>query len=390
MTQNNSVWCIAPFSSLYTTNSKVGKPCCVITGRDYKILDFTKDINWNFNHANSNLRKEFIAHGLDADKHDKCVACNVPDERGMQRVLHNKSANPSIDYIQNPTLTNLHVKFSNLCNLACRMCDPLSSNLLFKEDKNYAIRSDIIKDSNYVVRNIPKDSVFYKSIFDNAANLRYIWFSGGETLLHEEVWEILNHLHDKGYSKNVDLHINTNGTVKLTEQEIRVIQSFKSLNFHVSIDGIGKLGEYVRTNLVWNKWLENFKTYHEEFKNAVDFNITATISTLNIHKAGEIHNYFNSNFKINPILNFVYGFRKELVAYNINDRAKQYLYDLYKDDNFNGPNIINFLKHDRTMEPSEIIREIDKRDDHVISNNIYKNYIPFREVEPEWYNMLRS
>ncbi len=388
MTQNNSVWCIEPFSSLYTTNAKLGKPCCVITGQQNKILDFTKNINWNFDNANGDLRKEFISHGTDADKHNKCRACQ--DARISQRILHNESADPDIDYIQNPTLTNLHVKFSNLCNLACRMCDPLSSNLLFKEDENFPIRSDLIKDSNNIVRDIPKDSVFYKSILDNLSNLRYVWFSGGETLLHDEVWEILNQLYSKGYSKNVDLHINTNGTVKLTEQEIQVIQSFKSLNFHVSIDGIDKLGEYIRTNLVWNKWLENFKIYHEEFKNAVDFNITTTISTLNIHKAREIQNYFSTNFGINPILNFVYGFRKELVAYNINDRAKQYLYDLYKDDDFNGPNIINFLKHNRTLDPAEVTKLIDVRDDHIVSNNIYKNYIPFREVEPEWYNMLRS
>jgi sulfatase maturation enzyme AslB (radical SAM superfamily) len=394
MNPNKSVECIAPFSSLYVTNAKIGLPCCIIKKKnDDANIDFDKDLNWNFNSTNKFYQDEFLSFGNDFAKYKDCQACYLPpgvENAATQKDMHNKEIINDLDYIKNPTVTNLHIKFSNLCNLACRMCDPFSSNLLFKDFTEFHITDDMRIDANKVITNIPKDSVLYKSIIDNLSNIRRLWFSGGETLLHDEVWEILKSLHNTGQSKNVTLQLNTNGTVKLSSEEIEILKSFKRLILHVSIDGIGNLAEYVRTNLNWNSWIENFKIYNENFnKRDHDFQIVTTVSTFNIHKLLEIRNYFVENFDQEIYMNFVYGPWPETVPHNISDRAKEYLLNLYRGDLL-GPIVENYLKNKSTIDSSKITDMIDVRDNKLIANKTYKNYKAFRDVEPEWYNILKS
>lgn len=395
MNPKNPVECIAPFSSLYIPNLQNSKPCCIIKGHNDKKIDLYKSLDWNFNHINQTVREEFLSFENDFGKYKDCDACYIPldtENASSQMDMHNSEMVEGINYINNPTITNLHLKFSNLCNLACRMCDPFSSNLLFKDSnyKTYSIPIESKVDSNYVIQNIPKDTVLYKSIIDNLQKLNRLWFSGGETLLHDEVWEILRHLYDIGHSKNVTLQLNTNGTVKLTEEEIAILKSFKRLILHISIDGVGQLAEYIRTNLNWNSWSENYKIYHENFKkNDNDFCLVVTISTFNIHRLLEIHDYFNKTLRYNINYNFVYGPLEEVTAFNINQKAKNYLLNLYK-DSFIYSRIENFLKNEPRINSSTVTELIDSRDRYNIENKIYKNYKAFKDVEPEWYNILCS
>lgn len=384
---NQKLTCVAPFSSLYITGTGVANPCCVFHGGEKKFIKFDKDLKTNFDQINQPYRQDFLDPNWSLENYFSCRVCNMPGT--TQRHLHNNSADPNIDYVQNPTLTNLHLKFSNLCNLACRMCDGFSSNLILNEKDTDLAGTN--PDKNNVITNISRDSVFYKSILDNLKNLRYLWFSGGETLLHDQVWEIIRELYRQNLSQNITLHINTNGTVKLTDEEIQMLKSFKGLNFHVSVDGIGKLTEYIRTNMVWDKWLENFKVYYDEFSSNADFAVVTTISTFNVHKVTEIKKFFRENFRLTPSLNYVYGRREELAAFNINDRAKQYLYDLYtsnKDDD--REKIFKYLENPRTLDPARIADIIDARDNRIIENSFHKNYVAFRNVDPEWYELLRS
>lgn len=379
--------CIAPFSSLYITGTGVANPCCVFQAPHKKFVDFSKDLKTNFDVINGPYRQDFLKQDWSLDSYFNCRVCNMPGN--TQRDLHNNSADPNIDYIQTPTLTNLHLKFSNLCNLACRMCEGFSSNLILNEKDTDITGVEL--DKNNVITNISRDSVLYQSILNNLENLRYLWFSGGETLLHDQVWEMITKLYERDLSKNITLHINTNGTVKLTDKEIEMLKSFKTLSFHVSVDGIGSLTEYIRTNMVWDKWLENFKTYYQEFKGNKEFYVVTTISTFNVHKITEIRNFFRDNFDIEPSLNYVFGHKQELAAFNINDRAKDYLREMYtKNKEHSSDKIFKYLDNPRTIDPAEVIKRIDARDNRIIENQFHKNYRAFRDVDPEWYNMLRS
>jgi hypothetical protein len=155
----------------------------------------------------------------------------------------------------------------------------------------------------------------------------------------------------------------------------------------VSMDGIGPLAEYIRTNTVWDRWIENLKEYQKEFSNwpTQNLGIVCTLSVFNIHKYNIIKEYFKSE-DINVTTNMLFGPDK-LCAYNINQRAKDYLNELYKDKY---PEILHFVNFENKIDPKEITEFIDRKDNNVIKHSLHKNYRAFRDVEPEWYAMLKG
>ena len=52
--------------------------------------------------------------------------------------------------------------------------------------------------------------------------------------------------------------------------------------------------------------------------------------------------------------------------------------------------IIEFIKNPNTIDYNLVHDFVDKKDDVVIANNLYKNYRAFRDVDPEWYARLKG
>lgn len=377
-TYKDKVECVAPFSSIFFSNT-TAKPCCAITrDREKEIeIDNDKSIIYHFNKANEYLRHDFIKR-VD---HQNCFNCNSRIDL-LQREHHNYYTNENVNHLETPTLSYLHIDFSNVCNLACRICTHKNSNLLYDEMKSLG---DSWVDGPPIKTMIDRDSKLYASILDNLDKLRYIRFSGGEPLLHEEVWKLLEAICEKGYNKDITFKVNTNGTVKLSRHRYDILKSFKQVDIEISIDGIGSLAEYIRTNVVWDRWVENFKDYQKEFSNWSTLGIVCTLSVFNIHKYDSIKEYFK-NTGINVTTNMLFEPSK-LCAYNINQNAKDYLNELYKDKY---PEILYFVNFENKIDPKEIIKFIDRKDDNVIKHSLHKNYRVFRDVEPEWYNILKG
>lgn len=375
-----NVACIAPFSSVHLSNKSF--TCCAINPNVGIRVDDTKSLNWHFENTNSKLRKEFVEYGHDFSKYKDCVRCSSRQD-GSQNIDHNSKADLTLDYIDKPQLTNLHIKFSNQCNLACRTCDPLNSNILAKE--NEMLRYNIPGvDKNGIIQNVSKDSELYRSILNSLDTLNFVWFSGGEPLLHEEVWEILEILYKQGYSKNIGFRVNTNGTIKLSEHRLAILNSFKNLEMHVSMDGFEQFAEYIRTGIVWEKWWENLLTYKNSLKKDSIF-INITISAFNIHILGQLIKMFYDN-ELNIATNMVF-YPKELSIVNINQRAKDYINEQYKDGHLN--DILHFLNQPNNLDAGEVIKYIDRRDSYVIKNNLHKNFKPFKDVDIQWYELLK-
>lgn len=375
-----NVSCVAPFSSLHLSNRSYA--CCVIDPKINIGIDNTKSLNWHFENTNSDLRNEFIKYGHDFSKYEKCYKCSSRQD-GSQNIDHNSKADVELDYINNPKLTNLHIKFSNSCNLACRTCDPANSNLLAKENKFFNLRQ-FNSDKSGVIQHIDRNSELYKSILNNLDTLNFVWFSGGEPLLHEEVWEILEILYERGYSKNIGFRVNTNGTIKLTEHRLEILNSFKNLEMHVSMDGFEQFAEYIRTGVVWEKWWQNLLTYKNSLKNDSIF-INVTISVFNIHILGQLIKMFYDN-GLNVATNMVFNPRP-LSIVNLNQRCKDFINEQYKHGHLD--EILHFLNQPNNLDPSEVIKYIDMRDDYVVESNIHRNFKSFKEVDPIWYELLK-
>jgi MoaA/NifB/PqqE/SkfB family radical SAM enzyme len=378
-----NVACVAPWSSLHITDKM--HPCCVIEKSRGTTIYPNKNLNWNFNHTNYHLRQEFQAAGTDIQKYERCFQCSSKND--SQNLQHNIKASESIDYIKDPILTYLHIKFSNKCNLSCRMCDPVHSNMLFKELKSvYSKAVDFDSDGYY--ENLSRDSVLYKSILNDLHNIKHLWFSGGEPFLHDEVWEILELMYEKDLTKDLTLQVNTNGTIKLTQHRLDILNSCKKLEMHISMDGFEKYAEYIRTGVVWDRWIENIREY-KNIKHRLE--ITITVTVFNVHIIDKMIELFEIKEDFGLILNMVFN-PNELSVINMNQRAKDYVNEKYKDiDNNKIKELLYFINENENRIDSNLIVDfIDNKDNHVLENSFYKNYIPFRDIDPEWYDILKG
>lgn len=378
----NKVHCVAPFSSAVISINSNFEPCCEWGDEHVPFnVDVNKTLNENFKIFDE-ARQLFLEAECDVKKLKQCKTCATASRQYM---FHNSAADTNIDYISNPTITNLHLKFSNFCNLACRMCDHNSSSILAKEMSKTFNTS---KNPN-IKNTLPTDSVLYKSIFDNISDFNTLWFSGGEPLIQDQVWEIIKYCYDNNYAKNISLKFNTNGTVNINEKQKEMLLSFKHLNLDISVDGVGSLTEYIRTKLSWKKWLENFENYLST--DGIEVNLALALSVLNAQKIVEFIKYFEylESPEIIGISMTPVWYPQELCISNLNDNAKNYLlniyeqYPQYKDKLWTAYNMINSPR-----ETYDIKGYIDNLDKRAKKSGMYPNYKSFSEVEPDWYNLL--
>lgn len=394
MKNYKTVACVAPFSSLFIHSANKTYPCCAYNHNANTRRDQSQDVIWNFHNANKHIREEFKSKGTDISLYNNCFTCSSR-ATSAQYIDQNLEANPNIDYLENPTLSNLHIKFSNQCNLACRICESGCSNLLFNEDK-ILVRDKIRKDGCATLESsLDPESVLSKSFKDNLKDLNTLYFSGGEPLLHEQVWELLKAANDQGYSKNISLKFNTNGTIKLNQEKYDILKGFKQVYMFISMDGVGKHAEYIRTNVNWERWVENLRAYKAEFENHSSMQLAGviTVSAYNVHIIDKVKEFFaNENILAN--LNFVHN-PPELSIYNLRDDVKEYIIDKYSnalksEHDFYYYEIIEFINNPSTIHPDLVHDYIDKKDNIVLKNNLYKNYTAFRDVDPEWFNRLKG
>jgi MoaA/NifB/PqqE/SkfB family radical SAM enzyme len=376
---DKKVHCIAPFSSAVIIQDKF-MPCCewqhnkIFIDNDKKIEehhDLFSEMRSKFFEADGNVRKV-----------RNCNSCAVASK---QYLMHNSYAKNDIDYFTKPTLTNLHLKFNNFCNLACRMCDPKSSSILAKE-QNYKFNNN---KNPWIDQTLVKGSKLYNSLFDALYNINRLWFSGGEPLIQEEVWEIIEFCVKKEIAKNIDIKFNTNGTVVLTQEQKNMLLEFNAVNIDISMDGIYNLAEYIRTKVVWTKWLKNFEDYMEFSKDQpqIEICIATALSIYNVHKLGEIQEFF-SKYDIGGMSFTPVFFPKELCVANLNNKAKDYLHKKYTNHKRKASILEVFQLLKLRSQKVDIKSYVDKLDDNAIQSKMYKNYRPFKEIEKEWYSLL--
>jgi len=128
---------------------------------------------------------------------------------------------------------------------------------------------------------------------------------GGEPF-YTNVWEkVWDRLIEKGYSKNIDLTMSTNGTFFKEKLLHKLVKNFKTIGIALSIDGTGGMFEYLRKNGSWEQVQDNLTKFYDFYKNSgyknLYFNYTFTISWINAITLPEMTTWVRKNtpeFKI--------------------------------------------------------------------------------------------
>jgi sulfatase maturation enzyme AslB (radical SAM superfamily) len=185
-------------------------------------------------------------------------------------------------------LTYWDIRFSNLCNLKCRSCGHIFSSQWYQDQARLAGPEWKLNNTvlNYAGRD-PED--MFTQLEPHLDYVEQVYFAGGEPLLMEEHYRILEELLRRGRT-DVRLIYNTNFTH--TDLKGRSVfeywQQFDSVAVGASLDASGARGEYIRKGTVWSTVEENRRLMLATCPE-VDFYISPTLSILNALHLPDFH-----------------------------------------------------------------------------------------------------
>ena len=206
-------------------------------------------------------------------------------------------------------LPTMEIKLNNLCNLKCRMCNPLDSTSW--KDWN-EVKPFYEKENNIlipIVDTLTTKPGQYIGPFDNSDNwwtsfekllpyFRRVEFAGGEPLMDPYHYKILDKLAE--YGDQIELKYATNGTT-LGIKGGRTIHDywpkFKSIAVNVSIDGLHDVYEYIRGNGKFSEIEENIKIF-KAFPNVSRVVGAFTVQANNILQICDVIDYFLNDMGI--------------------------------------------------------------------------------------------
>lgn len=347
----NDYFCVLPFFG-YEYRPEGGTHCCLLPKhKQYKIDDIRKSI-------------------LAGERSEFCTACWKLEDADL--ISDRKLKNSALDFywdrdieliedeVKQGKYKTLMVKIatSNTCNSTCVTCNSTWSTAWAPLEKKIGIipRKSITMTKEDILSNL------------NFKELISLNFIGGEPLYEKLNFYILESLleHD---NNNCFIQITTNGSVRLSDYQKKLLKKFKNLNFNLSIDGVEKVFEYMRFPLKWNNLTENLAF----FKTLTDnISVSYTTSNLNVlyhHETVDWFNKENLNYHFNPVVT-PSCFRPSALPKNVKEEILEKS-DKTKDLEF-------FIGKEHTVEDdNDFVKMLGiiKQQDQVKGISI-KNYLP--------------
>lgn len=232
---------------------------------------------------------------------EACVKCKL-DEESNRQSQRTKPAS------YGPGITHLDLRFSNSCNLSCSMCWPGSSSKLVEEHKSLGNLSPWGSVEFSLVNWYEEDLV--EELIKSVPDLKEVYLTGGEPFMVKGILDFLRKL-----DENVTLRFNTNATI-YNEKIFKELKRFKNINISFSIDGVGRVNDYIRWGSEWKNIEYNVNKYRE-----LDgfFSVSSVVQILNILYIDELKEWTkNQNlehyetFLLNPKHYCLYNATNEL------------------------------------------------------------------------------
>jgi organic radical activating enzyme len=217
---------------------------------------------------NSPEQKQLRQDMLTETKNDACGRCYEQEESGFfsGRQSANKHHGHHIHRTQNTEedgqfndfeMTYWDIRFSNLCNLSCRSCGHIFSSSWYKDQVQLAGPEWEKNNSvlNYAGR-FKTDMM--EQLMEHLDHVEQIYFAGGEPLMMDEHYVILEELERRGRF-DVRLIYNSNFTqVKLKDRMVfDYWKKFDSVAVGASLDAMGPRAEYIRKGTKWQTVEDN-------------------------------------------------------------------------------------------------------------------------------------
>jgi radical SAM protein with 4Fe4S-binding SPASM domain len=290
---NYNTFCSAPFMELHISVQGNVIPCCIYDETKSWGNIKTQSLKDIYNSDNAVKTRDELINGI---KHKGCDTCwkNEETHNTSYRDCHKTGrwledakdviSTMNDDYtIDNLKITRLDLRFDNKCNLKCRICGPRYSTSWYKDD--HTLRNEFNFPSPIENMDPYSESVSdekFKELLILLPQIRQLFFAGGEPLIQDKHYEMLQYAIDNDLAKNISIVYNTNFS-KLTYKNYNVVDLWKHFDhviINASLDDSHKRGMYQRTNIDWDTVIKNRETILP-YDN-VRFSLCPTISILNV------------------------------------------------------------------------------------------------------------
>lgn len=293
----SKTFCMYPWIHLHAYPTGEAYPCChaeMGVGKIGNCRNNSLEEIWN-----SNKQKQLRQDMLNEKLNTTCGRCYEQEDNGFfsgrrsanKHHGHNigKIAQTQLDgTLNNFEMTYWDIRFSNLCNLKCRSCGHIFSSQWYQDQAKLA--GGDWKDRNTVLNYAGRTELdMWEQLEPHLDYVEQIYFAGGEPLLMEEHYNILDELVRRGRF-DVRLIYNTNFTyTNLKGKSVfEYWKQFKSVAVGASLDATGARAEYIRKGTDWNVVEQNRRDMIAVCPQ-VDFYISPTLSIMNVWHLPDFH-----------------------------------------------------------------------------------------------------
>jgi uncharacterized Fe-S cluster-containing radical SAM superfamily protein len=299
VTPNKDIFCNSPWYELHVYWDGSLGFCCQESHKIYSDLELEK---YNISNMtikewmNSEPMKRARMSMFGDQKNSFCQRCYIDENySGSSRrhksnqksvIFYDKNfdksyyQSPGFDKFESSRLNNgdfldlpidLHIDLGNYCNLACKMCHPMSSSTIAVQFVKWG-KNDAKK---YVGLDWTKDQEVWERTLKEIASIKKlnnVHFMGGETLITKRFEDFVDFMIGKGRT-DLCFSFVTNGTT-FNDNLMKKLTKFRRVGIEVSIETVTDHNSYQRQGTDTKLVLENIDRYLEYCNNS---NITLTV-----------------------------------------------------------------------------------------------------------------
>ena len=398
-------FCIAPWTEMHFGVQKEVLPCCTYNGyHPFGSLKETDDLEKIYNSEKAKSVRSSLFNG---EKIKDCNSCWLDEDISSNesyRQFHNKYYEKYIDEALENTnedfslkqikLRRLDIRFDNKCNLKCRICNSDYSTSWYSDEIKLGLKPKI--KSNVYQQSI--SSKVFDFIIEQLPNVDEIFFAGGEPLMQDGHYLILEKAIELGINEKIRLTYNTNfSSLKYKNKNIiQLWKKFQTINIGASLDASHERGEYQRKNIIWEDVVNNRKKIIKELPNHT-FNIIPTLGILNVYNILDFHKeWFDmgligvNDIQINLLSEPKYYNIKNLPDYHKSRIIKKYNdYIKYLDSIPNSDlcknefkKIPNFLKKSEgSFDDLQVFIDSNKKLDEIRNESFFEIFTEYSDLE---------
>ena len=228
----------------------------------------------------------------------------IKDQGGIEPIIEGTGEDGSVA----PRIRYIDLRLGSKCQLACVMCSPHDSSNWVKEHKQIypTLENENLKKSmawekesgklawsggsyNWHKKN-PK---FWDELYETLPHLRQLYFAGGEPLIMDEHYMLLEKCIEDGLAKDIELRYNSNG-IEWQDNLFDLWKEFRNVIFHFSVDDISIRNHFIRYPSDWQTITNSIHKMDN-----LTLTTATTIMALNIFYVPEFIKWkIESNFKI--------------------------------------------------------------------------------------------